>query len=87
MDALIKIMFIIALFIANYNVLKALFNIRDQAAAEIAAMLLGGINVLTCSAMLALFHPNMDILLTIVCGFVTGFAVFVASCKLVVKYN
>ena len=87
MDTLIKIMFLIALFILNYNVLSALYKMRDPVSEEIMAMLLGAINVLTCSAMLATFHPDMDMRLTIVCGFIAGFTVFIASCKLVLKYN
>jgi len=85
MDTLIKIMFLISLFFFNYSVLKMLYNMNDTKTEEFILYLVCGIDIASCVAVLANFHPDLGAGLTILCGCISALVVFVASAKLVVE--
>jgi len=59
MDIIIKMLFIISMFIFNFNAIIALLNVKRDEAATAGFIVLVGFNVLAVTALLIILHPLM----------------------------
>lgn len=80
MDLIIKIIFILSMFVFNISMLNLLFKMTDEAKQKVGFMLLPVFNVLVTTGVLYVLHPYMaGTGVLAFSGFVGGGIVFVAS--------
>lgn len=81
MDIIIKMLFIMSLFVFNITVFAPIFNMTDDAKQKSAFMVLAGFNVLATTSIIYILHPYMSSTPQALAfaGFIGGAVIFVVS--------
>ena len=81
MELIIKLLFILAMFVFNVSIFQHVYNMKDEAKQKAAFMVLAGFNVLATSSILFILHPYMEHEPHVLAfaGFIGGAIIFAVS--------